>query len=61
MPSYLIHFYDLMTFYTNTLLVTTVTAVNMNISLLLTTVIFFDKHIAWYSILKRSILDIFRY
>jgi hypothetical protein len=61
MPSYLIDFYDLMTFYTNILLVTTVTAVNMNISLVLITVIFFNKHIAWYSILIDSILDIFRY
>jgi len=40
MPSYLIDFYDLMTFYTNILLVTTVTAANWNISLVLFTVIF---------------------
>ena len=39
-PSYLIDFYDLITFYTNILLVTIVTAVNMNISLILITVIF---------------------
>jgi hypothetical protein len=61
MPSYLIDFYDLMTFYTNILLITTLTAVNLNMSLVLITVILFDKHIAWYSILIRSILDIFRH
>jgi len=36
-------FYDLMTFHTNILLLTTVTAVNMNILLVLTTVIFFRQ------------------
>jgi len=61
MSSYLIDFYDFMTFYTNILLVTTVTAANLNISLVRITVIFFNEHIAWYSILIHSILDIFRY
>jgi hypothetical protein len=40
MPSYLIDFYDLITFYTKILLVKIVTAVNMNISLVLITVNF---------------------
>jgi len=55
MPSYLIDFYDFMTFYTNILLVNCckfehfIGTYNCD---------FFNKHIAWNSILINSILDV---